>query len=168
MKTINSVLLIFALFLCGCVTPAHLPTSESIDVHQYGSYISIEQIEGHDINGELLAIDSTQMIILPETWRNAPSSAVIVPVSKVKHFSLRYAESVSYGWMIPTSSLLVFIHGWFSLITYPINLAGSIAVTASSNGTFKYNDKEISLGQLKMFARFPQGIPHNIKLEIIQ
>jgi hypothetical protein len=60
--------------------------------------------------------------------------------------------------------LLPFIHGWYSIFTIPIHLIVTISVTASGENAFKYNNKKMTYEELKMFARFPQGIPPDIDL----
>jgi hypothetical protein len=54
------------------------------------------------------------------------------------------------------------------VFTAPINLMVTIVVTMSSEDAFQYNEKNMSYEKLKMFARFPQGIPLNIDVASIK
>lgn len=64
--------------------------------------------------------------------------------------------------------LLPFIHGAISIFTLPIHLIVTITATATGENAFKYSDKNMTYDKLRMFARFPQGIPPNIKLANIK
>jgi hypothetical protein len=52
--------------------------------------------------------------------------------------------------------------------TAPINLIVTISITVSGETAFQYSDKNITYDILKMFARFPQGIPPNMDLASIK
>ncbi len=104
-----------------------------------------------------------------------------VPINDVKRFKLRYARPKHYGWTIPIGIILPLIpftdpdgggrmpfHGFFALLSIPVNLIVTIAVTKAGENAFKYNDKNMTYDKLKMFARFPQGVPTNIDLASIK
>ena len=170
MKTKITIILLFAIVISSCKTPAYLPSSEMIDVNQSGSYIQVirrtvsSNEESAFINGELIAIDSNNLIVLSEKT----NECVIVPMDNVKQFELQYAKGKHYGWTIPVFSLASFAHGMFGIFTIPLNLIVTTWVTASGESAFTYKSKNITYDQLKMFARFPQGIPSNIDLESIK
>jgi hypothetical protein len=163
MKTNNAFVGLLFLFLCSCASPKYLPSSSKIDVNQYGSYIKITQKKASNIDGELIAIDSNKIIILT----NRTKKCVKVPMSDIKRFKLRYAKPKHYGLTIPASLALPLIHGWFSILTIPINLLVTISVSAGGERAFLYNDENMTYDKLKMFARYPQGLPPNIALESI-
>ena len=87
-----------------------------------------------------------------------------IPLKDVNRFNLRYAKPKHYGWTIPTAIILPAIHGVYSLFTIPLNLIVTISVTSSGENAFTYNKKNITFDKLKMFARFPQGLPLNIDI----
>jgi hypothetical protein len=147
----------------ACTYPYYLPQSETIDVNQYGSYIEINPMQG-ELSGELLAVDNNAITILTDL--NFQKKVEIVPLSKVHTFSIRYAKSKSYGWTIPVFSLATISHGVFAIFTFPLNLISTISITASAINSYKY--KNITYDQLKMYARFPQGIPANVDLGTIK
>jgi len=164
MKT--NIALIGLLIICfgSCTTPRYLPSSDKIDVNEFGSYIKIIHNTSSNIDGELIAIDSTKIVVLTEETKKC----VTIPVSEVKRFSLLYAKPKHYGWTIPLGLVLPFIHGAFFLFTFPIHLIVTVAVTARGENAFKYSDKNITYDKLRMFARFPQGIPTNIDIASIK
>lgn len=170
MKTKFSIILLFALIVSSCTTPAYLPTSDRIDINPSGSYIRVlrktnENIEASaTVNGELIAIDSNNIIVLSKRTH----TCVTVPMNDVKRFELQYAKGKHYGWTIPVFSLASFAHGLFGIFTIPLNLIVTTWVTASGESAFVYKGKNMTNDQLRMFARFPQGIPSNIDLENIK
>jgi|WetSurMetagenome_2_1015567.scaffolds.fasta_scaffold06554_2 hypothetical protein len=164
------------LILCGCKTAKYLPQSEAIDINEYGSFINVSLTNKKTINGELLSVKDGILTVLTDSATN--KKAVTIPVILVKKFYLLYARPKNYGWTIPVyaaSTLLPFpdpagddfmpFHGFFALLTVPINLIVTSTVVRNS---FRYNNASITYEQLKMFARFPQGIPANINITSIK
>ena len=163
MKTNITLIGLIFLFLGSCASPKYLPSAAKIDVNQYGSYIKIKRKTDSKINGEFIAIDSNRIVVLQEETKKCVS----VPISDLKHFKLIYAKPKHYGLSIPTTIALPFIHGLYSIVTIPIHLLVTISVTASGERAFRYSDKNMNYDMLKMFARYPQGIPHSIALDSI-
>lgn len=155
----------FAVIISSCTSPRYLPSSDNIDVNQYGSYIEIITKGTYpNIDGELIAIDSNKIIVLTEST----SKCSTVPTKDIQGFKLRYAKPKHYGWTIPVFTLATIGHGLFLILTAPVNLIVTISVTASGESAFKYSDKNMTYDKLKMFARFPQGIPTNIDIASIK
>lgn len=158
MKTKIFIIALIAITISSCNTPGYLPSSDKIDVNEFGSYIKLTHLNTSIIDGELIAIDSNQIVVLT----NEAKECVTVPLSEVKRFSLEYAKPKHYGWTIPLGIVLPLVHGFYSILTLPIHLIVTISVTAGGENAFKYNNKKMSYEKLKMFARFPQGIPPDI------
>ncbi len=164
MKTNIALIGLLIIFFSSCKSPAYLPTSDKIDVNEYGSYIKIVHKTASNIDGELIAIDHNEIIVLTEETKECIS----VPVSEVERFKLKYAAPRKYGWTIPVFLVYPFIHGVFSVISMPIHLIVTIAVTVTGENDFTYSDKNMTYDDLRMFARFPQGIPPNVDLADIK
>lgn len=164
MKTKIIIAGLLAIIMSSCSSPGYLPSSDKIDVNQNGSYINIMLKTTKGIYGELIAIDSNNIVVLSETTSKCQS----VSINDVKRFKLQYAKPKHYGWTIPVGILLPLIHGWYSAITIPVHLIVTISVTSGGEKAFKYSEKNMTYDNLKMFARFPQGIPPNIDLASIQ
>ncbi len=152
------ILGVFIVF--GCSSPRYLPQSGEIDVNQYGSFINISRIHGGGVHGELLAVDTTTLIVLTDSGNQEVVKKV--PVADVNSFSLRYARARNYWWTVPVFLAVTVSHGAFLVITAPVNLAVTLGVAAGGQNAYKYSSDEISYLQLKMFARFPAGIPPNL------
>jgi len=163
MKTNIALIGLLIVFLSSCSSPKYLPSADKIDVNEYGSYIKLSCKTGVNIVGELIAIDNNEIIVLTEEIR----PCMTVPVNEVKQFKLKYAKPKNYTWTIPVYTLATLGHGYFFLFSAPVNLSMTI-LTASGVNVFTYSDKDITYDKLKMFARFPQGIPANIDLTSIK
>jgi hypothetical protein len=162
--------IIFLVALNACKTSAtYLPNYENIDTNQYGSMITVYQFTTSEkIKGELIHIDSNNLVVLTEN-KHLNKECKVILLSDIYKFKLRYAKPpTNYGWTIPGFILLPFIHGVYSSFTMPLHLIVTISVTASGQNAFKYSNKDITFDQLKMFARFPQGLPKEISLEDIK
>jgi len=164
MKTKIILTGMLAIIISSCSSPGYLPSSDKIDVNQNGSYIIIRQKTTADIHGELIAINSNNIVVLSETT----NKCMTVSINDVERFALRYAKPKHYGWTIPVGIVLPLIHGFYSILTLPIHLIVTISVTSGGERAFKYSEKNMTYDKLKMFARFPQGIPPNIDLASIQ
>ncbi len=166
MKNKLILFVLIANFISSCYTPAYLPSSNKIDVNQYGSYITITPTKGEGFSGELLAIDSNRLIVLLESDTGSPNKSVFIQLNKVSQFTLLYAKSKNFGWSIPLFTLATIGHGAWLIFTAPVNLIVTISVASTNN--FKYSEKEMTFDKLKMFARFPQGIPPTIDINSIK
>ncbi|CAN5416205.1 hypothetical protein BH11BAC2_BH11BAC2_26080 [soil metagenome] len=169
MKTVNSsIIILIVLALSSCSQSAYyLPDPTSIYTSPFGAEITLTQNDDREDQGELIAIDDSIIIILEHSMVTDSRSIYCVPVKNMKKFTLHYARSPRYGWTIPVYSLAAIATGAFAIITLPINLIVTISVTAAGNHAYRYNSRNVSLDYIRMFARFPQGIPPNINLSDI-
>jgi len=168
MKTKIGFLVLIILGITGCSSPKFLPSADTIDINHYGSHISVNYITGDKINGELIAINTEEMVVLTGSDEKNNKRCVSFPLTEIKSFRLAYASPKHYGWTIPTFTLFTIAHGWFLVLTAPINLITTIAVTTSGENAFVYSNKNMTYDKMKMFARFPQGLPPGIDLANIQ
>lgn len=164
MKTKIIFVGLFALILSSCTSPKYLPNSENIDINKYGSYINIARNAKPDFNGELIAIDSNSITILKASTKKC----ITIPMADVKRFELQYAAHKKHGWAIPFFSLLTLSHGIGLVATLPINLIVTISVAVGGKKSFTYSNKNMTYDKLKMFARFPQGVPEHINVDMIK
>lgn len=156
-------ILLLAMLLSGCSSSGYLPSVKNLGVNQYGSLIMV-RVPGQYFDGELIAIENEEIIILsPET-----NTCVSIPMENVKKFKLTYAKSTQYGWTIPLLTISAFSHGIIGISTLPLNLIVTIWVTIAGNNATRYTDKKMTYEELKMFARFPQGIPEGLDLSSIR
>ncbi|MCX6148058.1 MAG: hypothetical protein NTW25_12555 [Candidatus Kapabacteria bacterium] len=173
LNKIISIFLILTFFLGGCSSfpyfPSYLPSSDKVGVNQFGSYIKLELKNGNDIGGELIAADNSQIYVLIETQNDKIISKKTIKLeySELEDFSFYYAKPENYYSRIALSLVSV-LHGFWLVITLPLNLIVRNSVAIGSKNSFKYYGTEVNSKQLSQFARFPQGIPENIKFENIK
>lgn len=159
----NLVLLLMVL-LSGCMTPKYLPDVDTIDVNPNGSYIKVNtNPNGGVISGEFIALDSVGIWLLEES----SNQLTRISYGEFHKFNLRYAKPIRYETYIAFLVLSTLTHGLFIVITGPINLAVAISVTATGERLFTYNQRTITMAQLRMFARYPQGIPPSVNINSI-
>ena len=165
MKTNIILIALLGLLTSSCYyTPKYLPTSENIDINKYGSYIYVNYGSKSQINGELIAIDSNSITVLKASTKKC----MTIPMADVKKFELQYAAPKKHGWAIPFFSFLTLSHGIGLVATLPINLIVTISVAVGGKKSFTYSNKKMTYDKLRMFARFPQGVPAHIDLLMIQ
>lgn len=158
-KLFLSVIL-FLVFLSGCKSIEYLPDVGAIDVNTHGSYISVYRNKNKKINGELIAVNKNAIFIKGEKEKKIIS----ISINDIKRFKLKYAKGKNYYWAIPVFAVASLSHGFLLIVSLPINLIATAIVAGSGTSDFKYKSKGMSLKKLKMFARFPQGLPPNIEL----
>ncbi|HMP99242.1 MAG TPA: hypothetical protein PKC24_05625 [Cyclobacteriaceae bacterium] len=165
MRIDNKVLAIGFLLMLACSSPAYLPTSNNIGVNEYGSHIKINQKSGERISGELIAINENEIIVLTGSVERVCKQ---LDVSSVDRFKILYARPKNYGWTIPLFTIFTITHGWFLALTAPVNLIATSTVTTSGQNAFTYNHKNMTLDKVRMFARFPQGLPEGVDMASIR
>ncbi|TNE80736.1 MAG: hypothetical protein EP332_06885 [Bacteroidetes bacterium] len=164
MKTKLILPIVLLLFMGSCITPDYLPSTSTIDINEHGSYIKLTNKTKPNFNGELIAIDTTLLIVLNEETGKCDTAFI----SEIEYFKLRYAKPKHYAWTIPVFSLLTITHGFYALYSMPVNLIVTISVTVSGEKAFQYSEDDMTYEKLKMFARFPQGIPPNVNLDTLK
>lgn len=154
-----SVILLLLIIVSSCSAPKYVPQVEELPLSTHGSHIEVQQKSKAITEGELIAIDSTGLVILAgietKQLRN-------ITFDNIEKFKLTYAQPKNYGWTIPVYTAATISHGIFLIFTAPVNIAVTSVVASAGANAFTYNQKVISYEELRMFARFPQGIPPNI------
>jgi len=147
--SISCGIIIFA----GCFTVSYLPTHKTLDSNPYGSYIRINTLDKKYYTGELISVSGDKVTVLVD--ENGIISCKTIDSSLIKRYYVIYANKSE------TRAIPFFIsifHGWFFPITALIN--ASLMV----NTDFTYTSKSLKYKDLKLFARYPQGIPDNISI----
>ena len=152
------------IFIAACSVQEYLPPVKEIGSTVMGSHISLVTKSGHKSKGELIAVDTSQIVVL--VFENR--SSVQIPIHDIKSFKLRYAKAKHYWPSILLGSLISISHGWGAFFTLPLNLIVTSAVSISGADAHILSQKRINYEKLSMFARFPQGIPPNVMLEEIR
>lgn len=154
--------LIIVLVCCGtwgCQSvPPYVPNVKQLGQSPFGGYIVLTMSDGAKLSGELLAVDGFDLYVA----REMDQQGVCVDIRNTDAFLLYFAQPKQYGWSIPFYVMICVSHGVYALATLPINLIVTTAITISGQQAFTYSQKVISLSELSMFSRFPQGLPQGI------
>jgi hypothetical protein len=141
-----------------------LPQYTDIGTSPFGSEIELIYRSDEYLIGELISVNDTDIIVL----NSANNSCLTIPKQQIIDYGIRFAQPKHYGIYIPTLTLSTISHGFIAMITLPINLITTIVVAVSSERAYTIDHKKITYEQLKMYARFPQGIPEGLGLDLIK
>ncbi len=155
-----SIVTMLLILVSSCSAPRYVPKLEEVPFSAYGSHIEVQQIKGSQIEGELIAVEDSALVLL--TGAESAKQLQELPFNNISKFKLTYAQPQSYAWTIPVYTLSTASHGLFAIFTAPINIAVTSVVTSRGVNAFTYNEKVMEYKELRQFARFPQGIPPNV------
>lgn len=160
---IKYLLILIVVMLSSCSSSKLLPKPDEIVHNTYGSLIELKA-KNKFIYGELISVNDASLTILSMNTKEC----VNIEKDKIIRYKIYFAQANKYGWTIPVFTLFSISHGFFSFISLPVNLLSTIILTTSANSAYRISSRDIDYEKLKMYARFPQGIPSNIKLEQIK
>lgn len=152
------------IMLCQCTTVSYLPVPGQLGLSTRGAHISVYRHKKPRLQGELIAVDSSQLFVLVYKTR----ACTPIPIQDINRFNLQFAENKRYQWTIPVFTLASFAHGFGVVVSGPVNLLVTTIVTASGESVFQVDNKDMTYEQIKMFARFPQGMPPRLRLADVQ
>lgn len=159
------ILLVVSIFIfASCKTNKNLPKYTEIDIHRFGSFIELNYRSDEHLAGELIAVEKDSIVVL----NDENNSCLKVAKAQIHNYYVRFANPKHYGYFIPLLMLSTISHGYFSIITLPANLIGTIVIASTGESAYKMDQKELSYEQMKMYARFPQGVPEGIPIEKIK
>ncbi|HSQ63381.1 MAG TPA: hypothetical protein VLM85_09215 [Polyangiaceae bacterium] len=140
------------------------PGSETVpadvkDVPVTGSVVSIELADGSTVSGELLAAQKDSLAL-----RVGKNTVELVAATAISHVDVTlYSNSVAVGalsaWaFVGTASSLT--HGWGFVLTGPAwAVLSTVTILPVGLDTRRVARAVGDLGQLYVYARFPQGLP---------
>lgn len=140
------------------------------DVNSYhqspkGSYIEAK-IKGRreklNISGELLVADDKKIIVYTLT-----NPRIIQPyaLKDILTYNLYFATGVeNYDVRSSIINATTLTHGWFIILTLPINLIINGSINESVHKELRFDAKELPKDQLYKYARYPNGLPRGINL----
>lgn len=164
MKIIKSAV-VTLLLLCafGCVSLPNLPLANEIGLYQRGAYILIQSKNSMKLSGELIAVEAGEIIVL----EYGQSGISVLSQQEVKKFKVYNAKPRRYGWLVPAGIGVAFTHGFLSVLSFPLTLLITIPVTIGGENSFTSNHRNTPYEDLRMYSRFPQGIPTSVDRQAI-
>ena len=157
--------------IASCRSPSYLPYPNEFKHHVRGLHFKGFLNDGEKIEGEIIAVEGEQLFLRPnvhpEVQMQRISKDILnkgeIVVATTSNKPRQISNAAGFMNIIPLS------HGFLGLITIPITLITSISIAndaASGTYSIKYPN-DINWADLQKFARFPQGIPAEVKLEDI-
>ncbi|MDQ7798936.1 MAG: hypothetical protein RDU76_08360 [Candidatus Edwardsbacteria bacterium] len=158
---------VLAALTASCAAPvSYLPEQEMIGEENHGAYIVISTHSGKVYAGELIAVGDSVLVVREEL--DSLAHCFLSPLMDIKSFSLRYANGKNYGWAVPLYTLGSLSHGLFFIFTAPINLIATSVIAVGASQAYEMDSRAMTFEELKLFARFPQGLPEGITPEMIK
>ncbi len=160
----NKILVIFIIFgilSCTPKPPSYVTDYDGLRYNRYGSYIEIRFVNDTFFSGELIEVKEEGLVLL----RHNPRKCQYFEFKDFKKLKMQVAKPVNTYWAIPIFAVISISHGLYAGLTLPINLISTFVIGFKGQRQNTYNEETISKENLKKFARFPQGLPENIKLE---
>lgn len=182
MKTKAFGIFLVTVLLGSCTIPRYVPFTENLGTGTHGSYMTVWLKSGAKVAGELIAADSNNLVLLTSTTKGQPTTLSTLPVISVDRFILQYARPINYAWgFLPAVGLplipfpdpdnrqsMMFFHGFYSILTIPLNLTAVGIIYGWSLADFRYTNLTLSYFDLFRFARYPQGLPPGTDLSAIR
>lgn len=156
-----------AIFVQSCSYPKYLSKFRDFEQNVYGAqiYVNVRQNYGL-IQGELLAVGDTSLFLLQNLKTNNIDRDSLIEVSfnSFQKYYLYVAKPENYAPSFLLNNLLTLSHGFFLVLTLPVNLIVTSAVIAGGRKSYKLTQRDVdNIQQLSKFSRFPVGIPDGFK-----
>jgi hypothetical protein len=170
-KTIRRIymysILYSVLSLMSCVSKTPIVKNTN-NYHQspYGAYIelSVQGVQEKLVfKGELIAVDDKKIVVrtLGKNETVRPFALKDILSYKVYYAKNDHEDYNAWGTLMTVSTIS---HGWFVILTLPINGIVFAFVNSNYKREFNYSKKELPIQELYKFARYPQGLPPHINL----
>jgi hypothetical protein len=160
---------LLALMAASCAAPvSYLPEHEMVGEERWGAFIEVMILDGGSYAGELIAVGEADLIIREEMA--GLSSCLAVPLARVRRYTVRYANGPDYGGLVPLYTLGTLTHGLWLIFSAPVNFLATTIIAVEASYAYELDSRKdrLSFEELKMFARFPQGLPPGVSPEMIQ
>jgi hypothetical protein len=162
-------ILSLAVLAASCAGPvSYLPEHEMIGEENHGAYIEIGTLSGKVYSGELIAVGDSSLIVREEI--DSLSHCFLSPLSDIRSYTIRFANGKNYGWAVPFYTLGTISHGIGLILTAPVNFLVTTVIALDACYAYQMEswNTTITYAELKMYARFPQGLPEGVTLDMIK
>ncbi len=159
-------LILSANLLCSCAVlqspRGWLPNVREVQTQAYGCWIIVDHIsDGKErrTSGELIAISPDRLFVLNEYG----ISELLLSAIMGTNLEI-YEESTGVGAWAILGMLSTVSHGYFLVASAPVWIIAGISagISESKSGLMKFKGPPTQ--DVRMFARFPQGLPKETDL----
>ena len=160
-----SLLLYVIILLYSCSSASYLTKPMDFKHQVKGLFLETTMHDSSIVLGEIIEVNSVDIKILPLNQANGIHTIAKDKIQSAEVIiALTSDNSKKISSWAGSVNVLSIGHGYFGILTLPINLAITIPMANDAvKGTYrvKYPDN-IAWDEMSKFARFPQGIPQNI------
>lgn len=176
------------LFLSGCihVKYAYLPKPSEFKTYTKGMiaemslsgdlsdlmYKEGSRYSPAIFRGEMIAVTEDTLWVLPlhsEGKEKGPSGLIPIPRDLIESMNVLIATTSenhhSSDALTVANSMLALSHGWWAILTLPINLGVNLSFEGSARARpykMELGSDDVQWEHLFKFCRFPQGMPEGI------
>lgn len=158
MKT-KFIYLVFLVVLSSCTIPGYVPYAKDFGNEHQGSYIVLVDTKGYRLKGELIGLDSSQIFVINKKTNQLDSMSI----QHVGNYQVYFVQPARYEWVIIPAALIPLFHGYLGPFTLIPNVLITSGVILSSIKSSKYNRLTLPPSELNRYARYPAGIPAEIR-----
>ncbi len=156
---------ILAILGAGCASttapPGFLPTAQDSQRVGRGGWITASfgiGAEEFGVDGELVAVDKDSLYVLSDGGLDA---VALSSIRKAKLMSYRSGSGEPALWTL-LGTLSTASHGVGLIITAPVWILVGSSIAAGQSHAPELKRPEHAWAELRAFARFPQGLPHDL------
>lgn len=169
----NFIFILFSILIFGaCHSPKYLSKPMDFKYNVKGLILQVILDDDSKILGEIIEANSEAIKILPVT----NGKATIMTISKKNIQSAEIIVSTTsddpegISLWASVINIAPVGHGFFMILSVPVNLISTISIgNDAAKGTYRMSyPKNVPWEQMSKFARFPQGIPSGIDVNLIK
>ena len=157
-------------WLIGCTAVkapvGSVPKRTDLSIDAYGGWMEVQLLSTNTSrSGEFIAISNDTIYLMPS------EKVVKYAVSDISTARIIYfnTETDSYNNWTRIVSVSTLTNGLFLIFTLPLALSTGISTTNAEADRVNYVDyPATSIDELKKYARFPQGMPREVTLDMLK
>jgi hypothetical protein len=167
-------IILMSFFITSCSLPTKkfnfLPNTNKIASSNYGAYVKVKLHSQFLLRGgEIITVDSAKIVLL-----NNHNKLDTLRFDKMISMRIRYSKPKFYLWAISFSTF-IFIPNLGGILemtdlTFRVanaNIAGGLILGLIGNQSGVIRGKRLTPEELRKFARYPQGIPPDLDVKLI-
>jgi hypothetical protein len=142
-----------------------LPTPDDAPQDPYGAWIVVQHARG-ETDGELIAVHEDSVFVLTQSGRLAGFAHGGINQARIAYFDAQWVGLAVWTFV---GSLATISNGYFAGFTLPLWLiAGPIATASQSRAPLESVKRESQWAEMRMYARFPQGMPQELDRSVLK
>jgi len=143
-----------------------LPEHREVAQDPYGAWVQIRRSDRTELGGEFIALHGDTLFVLTESGRLTALHSREFDQARLAYFN---SSAGLLGLWTGIGALSTISHGGFLIITLPMwIIGGSVASGSESRAPLEGVRRWSEWSELRMYARFPQGIPESLDRRVLR